>query len=213
MIPLNKGDCPDKLSVTAAAATATYLAAPPDKKPTPWNTPEIRAALREESRNKCMYCEAFPDDTAYGAVEHIKPKSVFPELVLEWANLGLACTRCNTNKSDYWATRPELRLIDPYEEDPTEHVLFSGPAAIPALGDTRAANTVRKLGLNREQLFLARSRRQQDLDVLITLWYSEDDPELKQILAEDVNRMISEDSEFSASLRAFAIWRTFPAAG
>lgn len=212
MIKISREACPERLAAGAADGTKKYLAAPPREKPSPWNTEEVKEALRRECRGKCMYCEALPDDVAYGAIEHIKPKKLFPELVLAWENLGLACTRCNTNKGDYWSPDDQLRLLNPYEDDPTERILFSGPAAVAVLGDARAANTIRQLKLNRDQLFLARSKRQQDLDILIAIWHREQDPAMRRVAAQDIQQALEDDQEFAAALRAFAQWRGFDAA-
>lgn len=46
----------------------------------------------------CCYCEMHLDASL--AVEHIQPKAVFPQLELKWHNFLLACTNCNSTKSD-----------------------------------------------------------------------------------------------------------------
>ena len=37
---------------------------------------------------------------AYEHIEHLKPKSKYPELAFQWENLHLACQRCNVEKGD-----------------------------------------------------------------------------------------------------------------
>lgn len=44
---------------------------------------------------RCMYCQ----DSGGVDVEHYQPKAWYPELVFEWANFLLVCTRCNRKKS------------------------------------------------------------------------------------------------------------------
>lgn len=210
MIRVEKGACPPKLAARSVEDTKRYRAAPPEKKPSSWNTDEVKAAVRAECRDKCIYCEVLPDDASYGAIEHIRPRKDFPELVLDWLNLGLACTRCNTNKSEYWTSAEALQLINPYVDEPSEHIIFSGPTAVARLESSRGANTIRQLKLNRDQLFLARGRRQQDLDLRITQWHVESDEDIKDVLAQDIHDMLEDTSEFAAALRAFALWRGFP---
>lgn len=78
----------------------------------------------------CHYCE----NNTTSAVEHIWPKSLYPERAFVWENYLLACFRCNTEcKRDQWAfvepggnlthaTAPpqsgDTAFIDPRSEDP-----------------------------------------------------------------------------------------------
>ncbi|WP_373557499.1 HNH endonuclease [Rhodococcus sp. ACPA4] len=179
-------------------------------KPSPWSQAELRDALKSECWNKCMYCEVDPDDGSYPAVEHIKPKESFPDLVLQWENLGWCCTRCNTNKGSYWKDHKDLKLLNPYEDDPADHIKHSGPVIVPSLGSERGKNTIRKLKLNRGSLITSKARRIQDLDDRIQLWNREDDPDKKSVLEDDVLDCLSQESEFCAMLRAFATFQGFP---
>ncbi|WP_415297179.1 HNH endonuclease [Cellulosimicrobium sp. SJTW-1] len=163
------------------------------------------AALKDECRLKCIYCEGYVDDVSYIAVEHIAPKELFPERVLDWRNLGLACTRCNTNKGSYWAESDALRLINPYEDDPGDHLSHSGPLTVSVLGSSRGENTLRRLKFaDRPDLLMSRMRRIQELDVRIRNWHAETDVEKKELLADDVRDAMAPDREFSAVLVAYA---------
>src|SRR5579862_8186359 len=51
--------------------------------------PEIKDALRTETRGKCAYCESKIAHVAPEHVEHILPKSKRPELTFDWANLTI----------------------------------------------------------------------------------------------------------------------------
>jgi uncharacterized protein (TIGR02646 family) len=84
-----------------------------------------RAAERFESRNKkgsmvfdqvkktlatmcsgsgrCAYCE----DSAASEVEHVRPKSLYPEATFSWPNYVFACGPCNRPKSNRFAVFPE----------------------------------------------------------------------------------------------------------
>lgn len=53
--------------------------------------------LMRDFSGKCYICESLEKSIA---VEHLKPKSKFPELRCEWTNLFLACSYCNGIKSD-----------------------------------------------------------------------------------------------------------------
>lgn len=211
MIQIDKGEKPEWLKNNAAAKTVEYKAAPKKKKGSPWRADEIVEALKNECSSKCMYCEGMIDDVSYSAVEHIKPKSKFEDLVLEWQNLGLVCPRCNTNKNDYWTDNPDLKLLNPYEDALNDHIYFAGPITAARLESSRADNTIRQLKLHsREDLFLSRSRRIQELYSSLRLWRNESDMEKKAVYAEDVIEAISRNREFSGVLRAYAINSGFP---
>jgi uncharacterized protein (TIGR02646 family) len=89
--------------------------------------PTNKAALACSTHHKCMYCESKISHVNFGHVEHIKPKAAgfFPNLEFEWTNLGYVCDRCNVAKgSKYFA---ECEFIDPYSEDPMDHLRAFGP--------------------------------------------------------------------------------------
>jgi uncharacterized protein (TIGR02646 family) len=48
---------------------------------------------------RCNYCE----DSVADEVEHIKPKSLYPEFVFVWDNYLYACGQCNTRKNNQYA--------------------------------------------------------------------------------------------------------------
>jgi uncharacterized protein (TIGR02646 family) len=54
--------------------------------------------LEERLGSYCSYCERrFPSSLA---VEHVVPKSLHPELEIEWTNFLLGCTNCNSVKGN-----------------------------------------------------------------------------------------------------------------
>ncbi|MCP3143042.1 HNH endonuclease family protein [Pyxidicoccus xibeiensis] len=48
---------------------------------------------------RCAYCE----DSLADEVEHIRPKTLYPELVFAWMNYLYACGSCNGHKNDRFA--------------------------------------------------------------------------------------------------------------
>ncbi|GAB7520619.1 HNH endonuclease [Rhodococcus sp. no. 34] len=210
MIKLTKGPLPTWLAKNQDQKTVEYMAAVKNKKPSPWIQAELKEALKAECRNKCMYCEVDPNDGSYPAVEHIKPKETFPELVLQWENLGWCCTRCNTNKGNYWKDHEDIRLLNPYEDDPAVHLKHSGPVVVPSLGSERGKNTIRQLKLNRGSLITSKAQRIQELSDRIQLWNQEDNVDKKSVLEEDIIDFLSRESEFCAMLRGFATFQGFP---
>lgn len=106
---------------------------------------EIRQKLTEmcSGAQRCGYCE----DSAADEVEHIWPKSLYPELVFAWRNYLYACGLCNGPKNNQFAvfsrgarmpvevSRPKgapinpprqgtPALIDPRQEDPMDFLIL-----------------------------------------------------------------------------------------
>lgn len=58
---------------------------------------------------RCMYCEG----SRAGAVEHVRPKSLYPGLVFAWANFLYACSECNGPKgARFKVVLPDGRIVD-----------------------------------------------------------------------------------------------------
>lgn len=62
---------------------------------------------------RCMCCGATAKDGVKIHVDHIKPRSRYPELALEFANLQVLCEPCNMGKGadDETDFRPPLREV------------------------------------------------------------------------------------------------------
>ena len=71
---------------------------------------QLRVRVLEKYECKCMMCGQSPKE--HGVVihvDHIKPRSKYPELALEFNNLQLLCEDCNVGKSNKYETdwRPD----------------------------------------------------------------------------------------------------------
>lgn len=84
-----------------------------------YGDPAIKGELLAAQHGKCAYCE-IRIESEYGAVDHYRPKggvrqtrAALPTtpgyfwLAYAWDNLLVACSRCNTSKSDLFP------LVDP----------------------------------------------------------------------------------------------------
>lgn len=62
---------------------------------------EVRKALSEmcNSTRRCVYCE----DSVANQIEHIWPKSFYPEKCFDWGNYVYACGPCNGPKNNLFA--------------------------------------------------------------------------------------------------------------
>ena len=96
--------------------TEDYIA---DNKKDVWNKPFIRDALLLMSQYKCCYCERkIGAGTAEMHIDHFRPKSLYPQGVVEWENLLPSCADCNRSKQ---AFNPEKEpMVNPCEDDPRQ---------------------------------------------------------------------------------------------
>ncbi|MBX3175702.1 MAG: HNH endonuclease [Gemmatimonadaceae bacterium] len=181
-----------------------YLADPTNEtKRKRYRHDDVRAALREETGWKCVFCESRIGHNTPGDVEHKKPASKFQELRFVWDNLTVACTECNRRKSDYHSD--ELPFIDPYLHAVEEDVVHCGPLVTWRIGAASAEFSVRKLELH---LYDRPALIQQKLDVLararalIDLSANDADP-LTPVRLDELRKMQEKNAEFSACVRAF----------
>ncbi|MFC5353567.1 HNH endonuclease [Azospirillum himalayense] len=61
---------------------------------------ELRYKALQKHGARCMCCGATPQDGAVMHVDHIKPRSRFPDLELEFTNCQILCAACNLGKSN-----------------------------------------------------------------------------------------------------------------
>jgi uncharacterized protein (TIGR02646 family) len=72
----------------------------------------IRDALYEMcfGPRRCVYCE----DSASTQIEHVRPRSLYPEATFSWENFLPACSGCNTPKNNRFA------VFVPQQPDPVQ---------------------------------------------------------------------------------------------
>ena len=65
---------------------------------------QLRYRVLSAGSRMCSCCGATPATGAVLHVDHIKPKSLYPELALDIGNLQILCAECNLGKSNLDAT-------------------------------------------------------------------------------------------------------------
>lgn len=91
-----------------------------DNKKNVWNKAYIREQLLQMSHGKCCYCECFIGSGKKEMhIDHYKPKSLYPDLVVEWENLLPSCPHCNKSKS-FHDTENEP-IINPTIDNPKNY--------------------------------------------------------------------------------------------
>lgn len=206
MIKLDKLEEPAVLRDNGAAWTDEYLTARTDGTLTDtiryrYRHPVIKTTIRDETSEKCAYCESKITHTYPGDVEHVLPTSKFPELVCKWDNLTLACGECNRRKGNYYDR--EEPLIHPYNDDPRDHLFAAGTLIFGKPGDGKGALAQLKLELNRAQLLERRQERINALNKLANRYANLPEGELKNLLRNELRKEIENDKEYAFVSRAF----------
>ena len=135
MIRLTKAPKPKILEDNAEVWTQECLALlqaggdVPDPIRHRYRHPQIKETLRKEASDKCIYCESKISHVFPGETDHLAPVSQRPDLYLCWENLGYVCKECNRAKGAYYSDLEPL--IDPFSDDPGEHLAFLRADRIP----------------------------------------------------------------------------------
>ncbi|MCX6180426.1 MAG: HNH endonuclease [Bacteroidetes bacterium] len=203
MIKLTKGTEPASLSSNKATWTTQLLAhiragqKVPKSLENNYNTKEIKDALRAESKSKCMYCESMVGHITFEHIEHIKPKAKhkFPQLTFEFSNLGLSCPKCNMNKSDTFDNANPF--IDPYNDNPQNHLTAVGAFVWANSGDQRAKISEIEIELNRPELLETRGERMNTIKTLIDNYNIAPIGSLKNALRKEIDRETADSKPYS----------------
>jgi uncharacterized protein (TIGR02646 family) len=203
MIKINKGGEPNILVNNKVVWTTELMGyintnvKVPDGVYNRYNNNEVKAALKTECSNKCMYCESNVSHVSYEHIEHIKPKAKtkYPTLTYEWDNLGLACPICNMNKGDQYDLN--LPFINPYMDNPSLYFVAIGHFIYHKHANQRAEITKRIIKLNRPELIEKRLERLESISRLIDKYHSETNLTLKAAIKAEIEIEILDDKPYS----------------
>jgi 5-methylcytosine-specific restriction endonuclease McrA len=163
--------------------------------------PAVKSSIVRETSGKCAYCESKITHVYWGDVEHIKPKTRFPELRLKYDNLTFACAICNNNKAEYWSD--EAPILDPYADIPVDHLVGLGPLLWHRGGSAQGQRTIDLLDLNRNGLRERRFECIQRLSPLVDRYKREPDGPIKEALAMQLRHETADSNEFALAIRSF----------
>lgn len=164
--------------------------------------PENKQILMMASFGKCMYCESAVSHTYYWDVEHIKPKSLFPHLEFEWTNLWYVCAKCNNTKRDKY--NETTAFIDPYTEDPEEHIVAVWALLFEKQWSERWELTIHPqlwIDLNRTELIEKRQDRIELIQKAINSCFRTQDTQLRGLALEDLKNEFGKDKEYSLCIK------------
>jgi 5-methylcytosine-specific restriction endonuclease McrA len=162
--------------------------------------PEVQEALKRETARKCAYCESRIEHIDYPHVEHILPKAERPDLVCDWSNLTLACTRCNVAKGDYY--EPNCELVNPYRDEIGEHLIFAG-AHLYHRSNDRGLVTINKVDLNRNELVARRKEAIEAYTRIRDLIGKAPVGPVREVLEAQREELLTGESEYLATTSAF----------
>jgi uncharacterized protein (TIGR02646 family) len=197
-----------------------------------YNAASVKKALAVAQNYKCCYCESKFLHSSYGDIDHFRPKAGVrqqagdPEiqpgyywLAYDFTNLLFSCEVCNRShkRTRFPLKNPIARahdhhsdltqetplLINPMEEDPTQHIGFREEYPFPIGGSERGKATIECTGLDREPLNEA---RRDHLGYIRALWKlsrmnPQDVPEATEAKRYLAN-LCAESGVFSAAARA-----------
>lgn len=164
--------------------------------------PRNKEALKKASHDKCMYCESKISHIDFAHVEHIKPKAddKYPELEFVWENHGYACPKCNNAKSDSFdETTP---YIDPYSEDPKEHLYAFGSFIWAKNGSERGDLTIQDIELNRPELLEKRMAKITEINNTLNACFRTQNPRLRESALAELKKEAEVDKEYSMVVEA-----------
>lgn len=153
--------------------------------------PDIKDALIDMYGHFCCYCQSPIGKQTYEHIEHLKPKSLFPDECFEWSNLHLSCQICNVSyKKDKWDVdapilSPTLDIIEDYLT-----VNLNTAEIIAIDGNKRALTTINHTGLNREGLIEARLKLIVYMKKLMEIGQGEQLRELLEMQVETAGHKI-----------------------
>lgn len=179
MIKINRPVCPN----SSALASGNY------------KHPDNKQALIDASWGKCMYCESFVVHIDFGDVEHIKPKSKYPELEFKWENLGFVCGKCNNRKLQKYDE--EAPYINPYNDNPEEYVIALGSILRHKNGNERAQLTIIDIDLNRVELVEKRQEKLDEISKVIDQCFRTQNVSLRNIFLKELSKESGDDKEYS----------------
>ncbi|MFV1494291.1 HNH endonuclease [Phaeobacter sp. JH18-32] len=200
---IHKLNQPTVLTDNFETWSAEYQADPTNRtKKYRYRHPEIKETLKEETKNKCVYCESKIGHNTPGDVEHKLPSSCRRELHFSWENLTIACTECNRRKLAYYDV--EKPFLDPYTGGIEERILHLGPIVSWSPGDAESEISLRTLQLNdmsRSDLILRKTEAIDALNNLVARIQTASDP-LLSVLKLKLKEMRSSKFEYSGMIDA-----------
>ncbi|WP_204102157.1 MULTISPECIES: HNH endonuclease signature motif containing protein [Spirulina sp. CCY15215] len=197
---LQKLNEPDILAKNKEQWLQDYLSDSDNKyKRTKYRHKEIKETLKQETGDKCIYCESKIGHNTPGDIEHKIPTSKNKTLHFTWHNLTIACTECNRRKNDYY--QEEKEFLDPYEDDVESLIEHYGPIVGWKNGELRAEISVKFLELHdgtRQELMSQKIAKIEALNDTLERYKKASNPMIRLLMKKQIEKMSDRKSEYSA---------------
>ena len=133
-----------------------------------WDIKWLKDVLLEMSWGKCAFSETkLQEEGKYMQVEHFYPKSLYPNMVMEWGNLFPISNICNRKK---WDIDPnQYPLVNPVVDNPKDYFYISNGRLFGRNETDKAINTIDIYGLNDDKLRKPRYRIEQEIQSILDL--------------------------------------------
>ena len=149
---------------------------------------ELRYKALSKSDGKCIVCGRGKPDGAKLQVDHIKPKSIWPEYALDLDNLQVMCSECNLGKSNKcekdW--RPAAITYSELCKLAVAQLVKCPQVGVGTKPDIINNKTIFNAELLHDVLTLINSRSEMNSAVILGYWYGE---EKGRILAQYFNEI------------------------
>ena len=154
---------------------------------------EVVSSLEKEQGGICCYCEnELRKDSQH--IEHLKPRSKFPNLDLEYSNLLLSCgnpqnsnpdPRCGVKKDDWYDVKLFVPPLDPNSEKKFTYTQDGRVEPASSL-DLAAEQTIEVLNLNQKKL---RETRKQLLFSILQI-HPNQEMSAEVLESEEINHFV-----------------------
>ncbi|MDE9455411.1 HNH endonuclease [Xenorhabdus bovienii] len=157
----------------------------------------IVKSLRDKQENKCCYCRSeLGFDLKAVDIEHIIPKSLYPNFTFNMKNLALSCPGCNTSKgskdvlhkpiTSYPLSGSNIKIIHPHFDDYYSSINIHNSAIFEGKDD-KGCETIKLCKLYRLNKVLENKQRcmsnQSPIQQIIESIRNADDNEKSELMA------------------------------
>lgn len=162
MIKLTLPPKPAELTAAKQAELTARFKANPDVEV--WKQQWIKEPLMAMTNDKCAYSEMkLGEEGKYAQIEHIHPKSIYKDEVVEWGNLIPSCNVCNIKK--HTLDTKKRPIVNPLVDNPKDYFYISnGRLNVKDKKNKKAIDTLEYCDLNNhDQLRMKRLRIEDSL--------------------------------------------------
>lgn len=153
---------PKPVELTAEKQTELTARFKADPNAEVWKQSWIKEPLMAMTNDKCAYSEMkLGEEGKYAQIEHIHPKSIYKDEVVEWGNLIPSCNVCNTKKRAL--DTKKYPIVNPLVDNPKDYFYISnGRLNVKDKRNKKAIDTLTYCDLNNFDQFRKKRLRIED---------------------------------------------------